>query len=261
MVPMPSSRVPKRSFGLVVAAGLVLSSCGNHGRELPPINEVASGDRTQILAADGSLITELVGDERRESLPIDQIPSLVQNAVISIEDERFWQHSGVDPKGVLRAVRSNSAAGGVTQGGSTITQQYIKNVLLSPDQNIQRKIQEASLAYQLEKSYSKSFILEQYLNTETSRPRGATSAIRSATSLFRRRHCWLVSFSRPYAMIRTGTRPARWRVATPCCGRCTNSGTSVTNSPQMRSPPRSHWSRALPPTPLVGIPPPTSSRR
>ena len=165
MVPMPSSRVPKRSFGLVVAAGLVLSSCGIHGRELPTINEVASGDRTQILAADGSLITELVGDERRESLPIDQIPSLVQNAVISIEDERFWQHSGVDPKGVLRAVRSNSAAGGVTQGGSTITQQYIKNVLLSPDQNIQRKIQEASLAYQLEKSYSKSFILEQYLNT------------------------------------------------------------------------------------------------
>lgn len=148
-----------------LAFSLVAGACGVRGRALPTINEVSSGARTQIFAADGTKLTELSGDERRESLPLDQIPRLLQNAVVAIEDERFWEHGGVDPKGVVRAASSNSDEGSVSQGGSTITQQYIKNALLSPERNIQRKIVEASLAYQLEQTHTKEFILQQYLNT------------------------------------------------------------------------------------------------
>ena len=144
---------------------LLVAACGFQARKLPTINAAASGERTQIFAADGTLITELAGEERRESLPLDQIPKVLQNAVVAIEDERFWEHNGIDPKGILRAAGKTSAAGEVAQGGSTITQQYVKNTLLSPEQNIQRKIQEASLALQLERTHTKSFILEQYLNT------------------------------------------------------------------------------------------------
>ncbi|MFN8053186.1 MAG: PBP1A family penicillin-binding protein [Acidimicrobiales bacterium] len=156
-----------RRLALVGAltVSVLVAACGIQGRALPTINAASSGTRTQIFDKDGNLITEIAGDERRQSVPLDQIPRVVQNAVVSIEDERFWEHSGVDPKGILRAARKTSEAGAVAQGGSTITQQYVKNVLLSSEQNIQRKIQEASLAYQLEKTHTKEFILEQYLNT------------------------------------------------------------------------------------------------
>ncbi len=150
---------------LVVVTALVGTSCGVRGREIPSILPPLEGARTQIFASDGTLITELSGDERRETVRLDQIPVLLQNAVIAIEDERFWEHNGVDPKAIIRAAASNSEAGDVSQGGSTITQQYIKNTLLSDQRDVQRKIEEASLAYQFERTYSKNFILEQYLNT------------------------------------------------------------------------------------------------
>ena len=156
---------PSRWATALLALCLVLGACGFQGRKLPTINAAASGDRTRIFAADGTLITELASEERRQSLPLDQIPRILQNAVVAIEDERFWEHNGVDPKGILRAAGKTSAAGEVAQGGSTITQQYVKNALLSPEQDIQRKIQEASLAIQLERTHTKGFILEQYLNT------------------------------------------------------------------------------------------------
>lgn len=155
----------RRAVALVVAATVVTGACGVHARKLPTINAVASGQRTVIYDRHGQPITELAGDQRRESLPLDAIPRVLQNAVVAIEDERYWEHGGVDPKAILRAARESSAAGEVAEGGSTITQQYIKNALLSSEQNIQRKLQEAGLAYQLEKTHTKEFILEQYLNT------------------------------------------------------------------------------------------------
>ena len=120
--------------------------------------------KTAIYAADGTLITTLQGDENREPVELSQMPLLLQNAVVAIEDERFWQHNGIDPKGILRAAKSNSDDSQV-QGGSTITQQYVKTALLSRERTIQRKIEEANLAIQIEQTYSKEFILEQYLNT------------------------------------------------------------------------------------------------
>lgn len=157
--------VPRRHRRLLAAAlaCTLVPACGIRGRSIPTILPVVSGATTKIYAADGTLITELQGDEQRVSITLDQIPHVLQNAVIAIEDERFWEHDSVDPRGVVRAAKENSDGG--SQGGSTITQQYIKNTLLSPERSLQRKVQEASLAYQLERQYSKAFILEQYLNT------------------------------------------------------------------------------------------------
>ena len=125
----------------------------------------SNGARTQIFAADGTLITEISGDENRETVSLDQVPLILQNAVVSIEDERFWTHKGVDPKGILRALSRNSQSGATSQGGSTITQQLVKNTLLTREKTLNRKIEEASLALQVERNYTKKFILEQYLNT------------------------------------------------------------------------------------------------
>ena len=90
---------------------------------------------------------------------------MLRNAVVAIEDERFYRHNGVDLRALMRAVRANAEAGEVSEGGSTITQQYVKQVLLrDSSRTVERKLQEASLALQLERHYSKDHILELYLN-------------------------------------------------------------------------------------------------
>ncbi len=89
----------------------------------------------------------------------------MQQAIVAIEDARFWTHNGIDARAIARAADANAAAGGVSQGGSTITQQYVKNALLDDERTISRKIEEAALAMALERAYSKQVILEQYLNT------------------------------------------------------------------------------------------------
>jgi penicillin-binding protein 1A len=118
-----------------------------------------------VYAADGTLITTLHGEENREVVPFASIPSVLQDAVVAIEDQRFWVHRGVDIRAVARAAVSNASEGRVAEGGSTITQQYVKNELLGPERDVRRKLREASLAYHLEQQYSKERILELYLNT------------------------------------------------------------------------------------------------
>ena len=89
----------------------------------------------------------------------------MQDAVVAIEDARFWEHNGVDPRAIARAASTNAAAGEVAEGGSTITQQYVKTALLTPEQTLGRKLEEATTALALERNYSKQLILELYLNT------------------------------------------------------------------------------------------------
>ena len=117
-----------------------------------------------LLDADGGVLTVL-REQNRQVVSLAQIPRSVQDAIVSIEDSRFYEHDGVDPRSVLRAAGANVEAGGVAEGGSTITQQYVKNALLTPERTIQRKLEEASLAVSIERAYSKEVILEQYLNT------------------------------------------------------------------------------------------------
>ena len=95
---------------------------------------------------------------------MSKVPSNLQNAFVAVEDARFYQHMGVDPRGILRAAWSNVTGGGVAEGGSTITQQLAKNALLSQERTMKRKIQEAFLALQIERQYTKHEILEMYVN-------------------------------------------------------------------------------------------------
>lgn len=110
------------------------------------------------------LLAELHGLENRETLTPEQIPQAVKDAVVAVEDERFYEHKGVDFFAILRALWANITHREIVQGGSTITQQLIKNAFLSNEETVERKFREAALAYQLEKRWSKDKILTEYLN-------------------------------------------------------------------------------------------------
>jgi penicillin-binding protein 1B len=102
--------------------------------------------------------------ERRQLVAIGQIPEHVIQAVLAAEDNRFYEHWGIDPRGILRAMMANLRHGGIRQGGSTITQQLAKNYFLTPDRNLTRKFKEVVLAFTMEWKYTKAEILEIYLN-------------------------------------------------------------------------------------------------
>ncbi|MEI2700207.1 MAG: biosynthetic peptidoglycan transglycosylase [Microthrixaceae bacterium] len=118
-----------------------------------PVNAQPSA----IYDANGTLITVLA-EENRQNVAFEQIPRSLQDAVVAIEDARFWTHNGVDPRAILRAAGRNAEAGSVAEGGSTITQQYVKIALLTPEQTLGRKMEEATTALALERNYSKQLI-------------------------------------------------------------------------------------------------------
>ncbi len=156
-------RYPRWLAGVAVLA-LVAAACTAQPLDDPGIGAEAS--LTSIVyAADGSVLAEWHAGEDRVLVEYDEIPRHVLNAVVAIEDERYWTHSGVDLRALARAVIANVEAGEIVQGGSTITQQYLKNVLLTPEITLDRKIEEAALAVRLEVSLTKEQILERYLNT------------------------------------------------------------------------------------------------
>lgn len=116
-----------------------------------------------VLAADGSVLTRQ-GADFGEPVKIANLPAYVPQAFLAIEDRRFYDHQGLDPVGLVRAIWVNISAGGIREGGSTITQQVAKNLFLSPERKIKRKVQEALLAFWLEATFTKDQILEIYLN-------------------------------------------------------------------------------------------------
>jgi penicillin-binding protein 1A len=118
---------------------------------------------TQVFDENDELITEF-HVERRLFVPLSAIPKVLQDAVIATEDKRFYSHFGVDPIGIARALYQNYRRGRIAEGGSTITQQLTKVLFLTPDKNLERKLKEAVLAFELERRYSKDRILEMYLN-------------------------------------------------------------------------------------------------
>ena len=153
-----------RTLACIAAFAATLTACSYSSRAVV-LPEEAEIESSTLYAADGTLMYTFHAEENRKVIPLDQIPPHVRNAVIAIEDERYYRHNGVDVRGVLRAARTNAAAGDVEQGGSTITQQYVKQeILQDSSQTVTRKVQEAALAIQLERDYSKDRILELYLN-------------------------------------------------------------------------------------------------
>ncbi|HXC52990.1 MAG TPA: PBP1A family penicillin-binding protein [Candidatus Limnocylindrales bacterium] len=149
-------------FGAVV----LLTMYDELTKTLPTIDRLLEYDppvATRVYAADGSLIEEFYR-ERRYRVPIAEIPPLVRNAFLAAEDSDFFAHRGVDFIGILRAMVANLRAGDVVQGASTITQQVVKALLLTPERSYERKAKEILLSLRLEQHLTKEQILELYLN-------------------------------------------------------------------------------------------------
>ncbi|MCC3245897.1 PBP1A family penicillin-binding protein [Methylocystis sp. WRRC1] len=137
-----------------------------YGSQLPPIDQLAIPKRPPniaILSAEGELLANR-GDTGGAAIRISDLPPYLPKAFIAIEDRRFYSHWGVDPQGIGRALLRNVTGRGGMQGGSTLTQQLAKNLFLTQERTISRKIQEAILALWLEHKFSKDQILELYLN-------------------------------------------------------------------------------------------------
>ncbi len=136
--------------------------------DLPDLEARAQYDQAEnstVTDRDGKKLVTLTGNEHRILLKSSEISPLMKQAVVSIEDQRFYEHRGIDWMGMLRAIKADVIAGGAVQGGSTITQQFVKNALAAQqDRTVLEKLREAALAYQIERHWSKDKILTNYLN-------------------------------------------------------------------------------------------------
>src|SRR3989442_3037617 len=134
--------------------------------ELPPVEQLLRYQppvATRVFADDGTVIGEFYV-ERRYLVPLDRVPAHVRLAFLAAEDADFYRHRGVNPVSILRALVTNVLRHQVTQGGSTITQQVVKGLLLTPERSYERKVKELILALKLETKLSKDDILYLYLN-------------------------------------------------------------------------------------------------
>jgi penicillin-binding protein 1A len=155
--------------GLILGLWAVIGVAGivaYYAAQLPPIDQLAVPKRPPniaIVASDGSLLANR-GETGGRTVALKELPPYLPKAFVAIEDRRFYDHFGVDPVGIARAMLRNLTSRGVAQGGSTLTQQLAKNLFLTQERTASRKIQEAILALWLERTYSKDQILELYLN-------------------------------------------------------------------------------------------------
>ncbi|MEH2293750.1 transglycosylase domain-containing protein [Nostoc sp.] len=149
----------------IVAGGLV--GLAISFRNLPDVRQLRNffpSETTYIYDVKGKLLTSIHGEANREVVPLDRISPNLKRAVLASEDSHFYDHHGINPVGVGRAVIVNAVAGGVKEGGSTVTMQLVKNLFLTHKRAFTRKLAEAVLAIRLEQILSKDQILEMYLN-------------------------------------------------------------------------------------------------
>ncbi len=154
------------AIGVLVGGGVILAIVGAYGQNLPDVSSLSMIEPTSptvIVARDGTKLARLY-DKYKVYVPITQIPQVVREAMVATEDERFYSHRGVDVRGIMRAALANYQHEEITQGASTITQQLARKLFLNDRQTMTRKIQEALLAIEIERYYSKDEILERYLN-------------------------------------------------------------------------------------------------
>lgn len=153
-------------FCAAASGGVIASAYYSTLEELPDVDElkhVSFETPMKIYTNDGKLIGEF-GEHKRIPVSIEDIPLRMQQAFLAIEDSRFYEHSGIDPIGILRAVVVAATSGGASQGASTITQQVARNFFLTRDKTLERKIKEVFIAWRIEQVLSKDEILELYLN-------------------------------------------------------------------------------------------------
>ena len=151
--------------GILLGGALLFFAASVSMPNLNSFEERKVAESTKIYDRSGEiLLYDVHGEEKRTVIPFDEIPRSVKNATIALEDGSFYQHYGIRPLSLLRAFLVNLTSGGVEQGGSTITQQLVKNTLLTPRRTIFRKIKELIVALKIERRYSKDEILNFYLN-------------------------------------------------------------------------------------------------
>ncbi len=163
---------------------------------------------TRVYAADGSLIHDFA-IERRVWVPLDSIPLNLRNALIAIEDRKFYEHHGIDLKRIIGAAFANVASVGISQGGSTITQQLARNVYLSHDQTITRKVREILTALKLESCYTKDEILELYFNMVYFG--GGAYGVESASQSYFNKHVWQLNLQECAVIAGMIQRPEGYR--------------------------------------------------
>lgn len=153
-------------IGLATGVGIGTMIYRQLNAELPPIERLIDYTppvTTQVFSQDGTLVAEFFA-EKRYLVPIERIPRVVRDAFVAAEDDGFYRHRGIEPVSITRALINNLVAGGRVQGGSTITQQVVKQIVLTPEKSYERKIKEIILALRLERELPKDEILALYLN-------------------------------------------------------------------------------------------------
>jgi penicillin-binding protein 1A len=133
--------------------------------DLDRLRPVEIGQNSFVYAADGSLLGSIPAEKNRQPVKLNDVSTWMRRATIAIEDRRFYQHSGIDVEGIARALAADVRAGKVVEGGSTITQQLVRNLYIGNEVTFERKAIEACLAIRLNQRRSKAWILESYLNT------------------------------------------------------------------------------------------------
>ena len=173
--PRPRRRVRKRRLAALVAVLFVAASLSFTfglvravASEVPSLDPAAqrSDVDTVVYAENGrSVLAVLRGDESRVLVATEDIAPIMRQAIVSVEDQRFYEHNGVDVQGIARALWQDVRQQSIVEGGSTITQQFVKNAYIRNEKSIARKVREAALAWQLEQDWTKDRILTAYLNT------------------------------------------------------------------------------------------------
>jgi penicillin-binding protein 1A len=152
------------SIAAVVAAAFTSASGVLNNCDLASLKPVSIGQNSFVYAADGSLLGAIPAERNRQPVTLDGMSTWVTEATVAVEDRRFYEHGGLDYEGIVRAAVKNLESGHVVQGGSTITQQLVRNLYIGNERSLERKIKEACLARKVEKGRTKDWILTSYLN-------------------------------------------------------------------------------------------------
>jgi penicillin-binding protein 1A len=148
----------------VVAAAFTSANGVLNNCDLASLKPVSIGQNSFVYAADGSVLGAIPAERNRQPVSLDQTSPWIAQATVAVEDRRFYDHGGLDYEGILRAAVKNLESGHVVQGGSTITQQLVRNLYIGNERSLERKIKEACLARKVEQQHTKDWILGTYLN-------------------------------------------------------------------------------------------------
>jgi len=150
--------------GILVAAGFTATAAFRSSCSLSALKPVTIGQNSFVYAADGTLLGSIPAERNRQPVSLHEVSPWMRRATVAIEDRRFYRHGGVDYVGITRALWSDLTAGKIVQGGSTLTQQLVRNLYISRERTLQRKLKEACLAVKLSRHWPKDRILQEWLN-------------------------------------------------------------------------------------------------